>query len=112
MVKSNSSAASEWLVIVCIVCVMGSMKLYGCMKGARQTSGGSTGRAQVAVWLESQTGMSLGSVKVCLLCPRLSRASNVAGIPVSGGEAARGLELSAPLDCLSRPDVSIFCRYG
>ena len=56
--------------------------------------------------------VSLDSVKVYLLCPRFSRAGNIACILVHGGEGVRGLELGAPLDCLSRHNVSFFCRHG
>lgn len=43
------------LAMMCMVCAMGSMKLHGCIKGARQTLMGSAGKERVIAEF-SQTG--------------------------------------------------------
>lgn len=80
------------LAMMYMVSVMGSTKLYSCIKGARQTLLGSTGRETIIALLESQTGSVFKQCQSLLLCPRLSRASNIAGIPVFGGKGARNLD--------------------
>lgn len=54
--------------------------------------------------------MTLNSVKFCLLCPELSRASDIVDVPVFAGEGVGGLKLGTLMDCYSRTNVFLLLQ--
>lgn len=85
-----------------MVCAMGSSKMCDCIQRVRQISVRTAGREGIAAWLEGHTAALMFTFPV----------PGFPGPAVFGGEAVRGLELGAVLNCPSWPKVASFCRCG